>query len=173
MHNLQIKKQSLTLLLLLIAMAPLTCLFLYQVQLCYNRFEMLERLEEESLHAITIPSEDIHWLIPGKELRLGKRLFDVKKIQDNDSTIIVTGIFDDEEETLEKQLSEQSGSENSSLPFLLKIMITPVITCSMRIYQPFALPKEKISGNWCNTKLPFSFSDPVYPPPQANTIIIA
>lgn len=163
-------RKLLTVALILIFAAPVSLLLAYQVQLCFNRFEMLERLEEESLHTISIPKTDLHWAIPGKEIRLGSRLFDVKDLKDNGDFVLLSGLFDDEEEALEKLIRSRSSSEESKLPFLVKLAISPGLATHPGTFAPFACQKEKPH---CNEYTPILISNcqaPAAPPPRESVI---
>lgn len=163
-------RKLLTVALILIFAAPVLLLLAYQVQLCYNRFEMLERLEEESLHTITIPKTDLHWAIPGKEIRLGSRLFDVKDLKYNGDFVQFSGLFDDEEAELEKLIRSRSSSEESKLPFLVKLAISPGLAAPTGTFTPYAFRKEKPH---CNENTPMLISNcqaPAAPPPREQVI---
>lgn len=142
------------------------CLLLYQVRICFNRFEILERLEQESMHSITLSSTDVHWVIPGKEIRIEGRLFDVKNIKEKENAITVTGIFDEEEEELERMISSRSDPDANKLPFLVKLLSSPVIKWDPSAYFPIATIKPKPKAKRHSTGLSFFFIDPQAPPPR-------
>lgn len=151
---------------LLVITAPLGYLLFYQVRICHNRFEMLERLEKENLHSITLSPTDFHWVIPGKEIKIKGRLFDVKNILRNGKTITVTGIFDDEEEELDRMISRSTDPDHNKLPFLVKMVTAPVIQWQTFGYLPFATLKCKPSPKRYIPMLPLFYKDPLCPPPR-------
>ncbi|ULQ52467.1 hypothetical protein [Flavihumibacter fluvii] len=159
-------KYLLTGIVMLMVSAPTICLLFYQVKLCHNRFEMLERLEKESLHAITLSAAEITWAIPGKELRIRGRLFDVKEIKTHGITTTFTGIYDEEEEALEKKISERSDPGNNRLPTLVKMAITPVIQNDIITLQPFTTLKHTSFAFGYTQQLAFYFEAPKGPPPR-------
>ena len=166
MHNIPPAKYFLTAVLALVIAAPMSCLFLYQVRICFNRFEMLERLEQESLHSLTLSSTDVHWVIPGKEIRIEGRLFDLKNISQKENAITVTGIFDEEEEELERMISRRSDPDANKLPILVKLLSSPVIKWDASAYFPFTTFKPKPKAKRYSPRLSFFFMDPQAPPPR-------
>jgi len=165
-HNIHPAKSILAVVFALVIAAPMCCLFFYQVRLCYNRFEMLERLEQESLHSITLSAADLHWVIPGKEIRIEGRMFDVKNIFQKGDAITVTGIFDEEEDELERMISSRSDTDENKLPVLVKMVNSPVINWAATAYFPLTTIKAKPKAKRYTPALSFFFKDPQGPPPR-------
>ena len=62
-----------------------------------------------------LKKEEFNWYKKGKEIRIGKNLFDVKSIKEENGLFIITGIYDEQEDLLHKQLEQsQNKEENSS-----------------------------------------------------------
>jgi hypothetical protein len=110
-----LKKITVIFLLLLGAMPSLYAVF-FLAQQWHIRHQMLERLEKEHLHELTIAKKDFTWYKPGKEIKINGALFDVKEIKEAGDNIIVKGIYDDEEKQLHNQLSKliKKGGQNSA-----------------------------------------------------------
>jgi len=75
---------------------------------------MREQMEEKVLHTVVLSSEKIQWIREGKEIELNDRLFDIKDIVYNsDGSATITGLFDEEETTLIKQLKTEQDQNNN------------------------------------------------------------
>jgi hypothetical protein len=140
--------------LLLIVLMPYLSLFCLQVKLVVNRIEMLEKLEEDFLQTIVLSPDELTWIVPGSELKSGSRLFDVKEMRNSGGKIFLTGIFDDEEENLDRLLSGKSSPTNDQLPLLMKLLNTPLEPFSGLSDQPFAEKKDRTTGYRYTPTLP-------------------
>jgi hypothetical protein len=104
-----------TISLLLIALAPLFYAFSFQWQQKNIRHRMKEELEEKMLHTLTLDQAQLHWTRPGKEIVINDKLFDVKTVEMNeDGSVVITGLFDEEETSLVKQIKknqQENGGE--------------------------------------------------------------
>jgi hypothetical protein len=85
------------------------------------RHVMLEKLEREDLQVIRIHRADLQWYKKGHEIVIDGRMFDVKKIDMNGDTCLVTGLYDDNETALFEQLviTEESRKESSGQGYSL------------------------------------------------------
>ena len=166
----KVNKKIATIFLLVLALAPLFYVLALHTRQHTIRCKMKEELEEKMLHSIALKSSDIHWVREGKELAIGKKLFDVKNIVYNkDGTAIVTGLFDEEETTLVQQL-EKNQKENSSqgtkeLAQLFHLLL---------VMPEYPLENNSISFLLNSSRFPVIDSAPVAafktiltPPPQA------
>ena len=82
------------------------------------QYQRSERLETELLQTITISSEKINWVKPGKEILVDGKLFDVKSFKTEEKKILLTGFFDSEEDNLIAKLKnelQQKKGDNSPL----------------------------------------------------------
>ncbi len=98
--------------------APFAAQMLVQQKINNNRYTMQQRMEKEPLVQLSIPENKLQWVKPGKEIRLGDRLFDIKKMNVENGMAHIAGLFDDEEKKLDKELGRQN-QQNSSLQHLL------------------------------------------------------
>lgn len=111
------------------------------------RHRMKERLELEMLHTITIAKSDVQWLNEGKEILINGRMFDVKSLlYKDDNTIIVNGLFDDEETVLVKMVkTSQEKDNNSTGKLLVKLFQLPTYTHS-NLYADILIPTLLINN---------------------------
>lgn len=80
---------------------------------------MKERMEEEYLQTIVLHPKEFIWVKTGKEIKIGHRLFDVKKIEYQNNMAVVTGLYDTDEDALhdalkkfvQKQQNKNAGSQ--------------------------------------------------------------
>jgi hypothetical protein len=98
-------KKILAFILLLTIAAPLLFFasFLLQQQLIEN--EMEERLENASLQTIVADQAAVQWIKKGKEVIIEGKLFDVKSFRYSGKQIILTGLFDEDEDHLNSKLN--------------------------------------------------------------------
>lgn len=66
---------------------------------------MSERLEKTPLQTITADIAEVRWVKKNKEVEVHGRMFDVKKFQVNGNKITLTGLYDNEEHALKKELA--------------------------------------------------------------------
>jgi hypothetical protein len=152
--------------LLLIVLMPFLSLFYLQVKLVVNRIEILEKLEEDFLQTIVLSPDQLTWIIPGSELKFGARLFDVKEMRSTGGKIFLTGIFDDEEETLDRLLANNPSPTSDQLSLFMKLLNIPLDTFSCLSYQPFAEQKGKTTGYQYTPILPLIGAGKKGRPPQ-------
>lgn len=105
-------KKYISLFLLSLAALPVIVSFVLVIQQCWIRHEMLEKLENENLHMITLHSSEVTWAKKDKELILGSTLFDVKYSIKKNDTIQFYGLFDNEESNLLKRIDENTANNN-------------------------------------------------------------
>jgi len=112
------KKNILAFSMLLLVVAPLIFFmgFLVKREIIYH--EMMEKLESASLHTITVRVADVNWKKKNKEVVIDGKLFDVKYAEIIDNKIKLTGLFDEEENKLEKDFANTFNSnKNQQTPF--------------------------------------------------------
>jgi len=94
----------------------------------FNRWKMLEKLEEQSLHSLVMtPNDNYEWVDNKREIRINGKMFDVKEYQYENGNLKVTGLFDSEEDELEKQVmsmmkNQQNRHHTTPNGFLLTIL---------------------------------------------------
>ena len=164
------KMRHIPLLLLLAAFFVATAAPLFfQIRLAILKHEAVERMEHNLLQTLSLSADKIHWEKQGAELRIGERLFDIKTATVKGGNLIVTGVFDDEEMSIEKKLdgfwNGQEPQQNSFLEkyfsYLSQVLIASALT------QNNLLVQASVSF----TDHPFIFIKSVFisvpsPPPQ-------
>lgn len=109
--------------------APFAAQILVHQKIKNNRQLMEERMQQEPLVQLSIPVHELQWVKPGKEIRVGNRLFDIKKIHITGQTALLTGLYDEEEKELERKLAGQQ-QHNRSLQHLLLQLFSGGYYCS-------------------------------------------
>lgn len=100
--------------LLLVALAPIVNLFIIPLQQQWIRHRMEEQLESGIQHEVLLAENEVRWIDNGKEMLVDGRMFDVKQIvHQGDGTLRVTGLFDDEESSLLRQLEQNQDKNNT------------------------------------------------------------
>jgi hypothetical protein len=94
---------------------PLIFSICFIVQLRITQHRAKEKLEQSMLQTVHLKKEEFKWYKKGKEIRIGKHLFDVKSIREENGNLVITGLYDEQEDLLHQQLEQsQSKHENSS-----------------------------------------------------------
>jgi len=94
---------------------PMIFSICFIVQLKITQHEAKEKLEQSMLQTVHLKKEEFSWYKKGKEIRIGKHLFDVKSIKEENGVLVITGLYDEQEDLLHKQLEQtQNKQENSS-----------------------------------------------------------
>lgn len=124
----------------LAALLPLVMAISFLWQQHSLQEQMEKRMEEEYLQTIVLQPQEFVWVKAGKEIKIGHRLFDVKTIQYKNNQVVVTGLFDRDEDRLhealakylQKQQNKMGGSQmamafvaTTSSQHYLQINITP------------------------------------------------
>jgi hypothetical protein len=124
-------KNILALTLLLIIVAPVLLFTVFLVKQKHIQNQMNERLEYASLHTITADSKEVRWIKKDKEAEVQGRLFDVKNFYTDGNTIVLTGLYDDDERELKQKLSllmKQKKDGTAPLSqLMLKFIFNPAL----------------------------------------------
>lgn len=107
-------RNKILLLAVCLALPYCTVLLLLGMQ-WHARLEMEEGLEKKAAITIHIPIDEVQWLVPGKELRTGGRMFDVKTATRKGDTLILRGLYDDAEHAIRdavQHCAQQQQQEN-------------------------------------------------------------
>src|SRR5437773_2601131 len=107
-------RKSMGSLLLVVALMPFLFIicFLVNQQLIQQR--MRETLEEKNLQTIVLTSDQFSWIKEGKEILLEGRLFDVKYYSIENNDYHFSGLVDEKETELVKQLSKECDQGRST-----------------------------------------------------------
>ncbi len=118
--------------MLLLIVLPLlfTLLFLVKQQLVQHR--MFEKIEQGYVSTYRFATVDLYWIKTGKELLVKGKLFDVKTYTITSDSIVVTGLYDDEEELLKTTCLQFANSKNDPPTplqlLLMKTFFSPAFT---------------------------------------------
>ncbi len=122
------KKKILALVMLLAVIAPLlffTCFFIKQKMI---EHDMEEQLKNASLKTITIDAGAILWVKRNKEVTVDGKLFDVRSITVNGNVIILTGLYDNEEDILNegmKNFVQQKNEQGAGMNHIIFSLLFP------------------------------------------------
>jgi hypothetical protein len=158
-----------TILLLVLTAVPVTYLFVFQAHQHSIRQRMEERLENEMLHTLVIPKNELRWVKPGKEIILGENMFDIKTMTDQgNGMLLVTGIYDYEETSLVLQMNKSQDQENSKGNKLVQLVQLMVTIPAPDPNEHFFFSRSLNDWSQKNTPgLSSSFKNILTPPPQA------
>jgi len=130
---------------------------------------MKEQLEKKMLHIIVLADDDVHWVKKEKEIWVDGKMFDIKTVYRHNGSTTFTGLFDEEETGLVKQLQanwkKKSSQDNKILAHLFN--------CLQNVF--FSSPGDKyialLSGKHfpgiAVPALACQYRDILTPPPQA------
>ena len=117
-------KKIAAILLLLSGCVPLLFIIFFHIQQQRIHHKMEEAIEEHVLYSINVAEKKVHWIEKGKEIIIDGRMFDIKTLKFKDGVYTFTGLFDDEETLLVKQLEEKhkggSVSDNKMMTLLFQ-----------------------------------------------------
>lgn len=118
-----LKKQVTIILLLLILFSPLFISFTTTIQIWINKYKIFEQLENKNAVTISISKSKLHWVEEGKELLIDGNLFDVKAIKVcNNNYIIVSGLFDKQEDKLWNDIANERLPQNNTQEKIFKFL---------------------------------------------------
>jgi hypothetical protein len=111
-------KKMLLLGLLLITAAPVLILGSFLVKQLYVQHLMTEQLEKKSLRTITVNITDVKWTTADEEAEINGRMFDIKKFEIKNNSITLTGLYDEDEQELKKEIDRLLiPKKNEPAPF--------------------------------------------------------
>jgi len=127
------------------------------------------KLEQSLLQDIVIPSAELQWFKPGKEIVVDNQLFDIKSIRySEDGNAYISGLFDKEESILiyemKKDWNEQNRNSSRQVIQLFKMVQSlPETDQQYSAAYSIARSHEMIPGA---PLLPSGFTSITTPPPQ-------
>jgi hypothetical protein len=133
-------KKIIALSMLLLVFAPVLVFTGFVVSQIIIQHQMEERLETSLLQTITVDQEDFQWVKKNKEINIGGRLFDVKSFKIYGNKLVVTGLYDDDENQLKESITRvihrKSGESFPVSQLIVKFIFnsewykTPLMTIS-------------------------------------------
>lgn len=113
-------KKIASILFILLGTTPWLFVFIFLIRQEAIRHEMKEELEKDiPKQVLVIPDSDIHWVKKGKEIFVNNRMFDIKTMISRNGLTTFTGLYDEQETALKKQLSESWNRDISQRNQLL------------------------------------------------------
>ncbi len=106
-------KRVVSCLLLLLAAMPLIYTLVVGVQQQSIREKMKVQLGTHVLQSVTIPVNEVHWIMNGKEIWINGRMFDIRSSHFQNGEYVFSGLYDEDETVLLKQ-SQKEEQNNSS-----------------------------------------------------------
>ena len=157
--------------MLLAVAAPLVFFagFLLKQKLIEN--DMEERLENASLQTFTVNPTQIQWVKENKEAVIDGKLFDVKSSITNGDKVILTGLFDNDEDDLHKEFSNFVQQKNSAASPLgnavIKFLFPPLYTTTVNpLWQnSWQYITQDLFCNY-QEKIPENYLSTISPPPK-------
>ena len=126
------KKKILAFVMLLAVAAPLLFFagFLLKQKLIEN--DMEEMLENTSLQTVTVNLADIQWVKENKEAVIDGKSFDVKSSITKGDQVILTGLYDNEEDGLHEEFNnfvqQKNGAASPLGNAVIKFLFPPLYT---------------------------------------------
>ena len=155
---------------LLLGCTPWLFILVFCIKQQSIRHEMKEKLEQNiPLYSINIADNEVVWVKKGKEITVNGKMFDVKTAKSDNGITTFTGLYDEDETLLKKQLAEswqkKSSGENKTLLQLIVSLQnvfyeTPGVEllCQREISQYYLFD---------HSGLPVNFKLILTPPPRA------
>lgn len=159
--------------LLALLTAPVLSLLFLQLKQAYIKHTLEERLETQLLKTLIIPKQE--WQEPdADEIVIDGKMFDIKERRETASGVMVTGVFDEDETAVLHRLAagcnEQSAKDVSLFAHAFQLLhgfffqsgdasgITAVATGN--VFQNLIV------------RLPVSYKQVLYPPPQQTPALL-
>lgn len=164
-----ISKKILSGTLLLAGSLPVLFALFFLVKQQMIRHKMLEELEHRHLQTITLPAEDVHWVKKGIEIWVQGKMFDIKYFSEKNGQFTCTGLFDEEETALNKQVEKDFNQKNESG----NRMLTQLFQWLQAVYPGaeyndlFALIIERRETSFYSLKIPSVYTKILTPPPRS------
>jgi hypothetical protein len=140
---LTVRKQPAAFVLLLLVALPLILsvgLFIKQKVLRYQREQ---RFVTELSQTVIVSVENISWIEEGKEILIDGNLFDVKSVKKAGKNLLLTGFFDNKEESIVKHIKDTEQQKNDSGSPLHQLSIKFLFLANYKEFTAFS-----IQNNW-------------------------
>ncbi|MEJ7739413.1 MAG: hypothetical protein WKF97_18465 [Chitinophagaceae bacterium] len=132
------------------------------------RSAMEQKMEQEYLQTIVVLKSDVHWVKPGKEIRVQGSMFDVKSKRQKGDSIYFTGLFDADEDVLYSQLknaTDEFGDEQSSKLYAQTLLLV-LIELDLRRILPVVFDGESKQYGSYSAFMPSISPARHWPPPK-------
>jgi hypothetical protein len=117
------------------------------------QMRMREKLQSESLLTVKLSRNALVWIEDGRELSIDGRLFDVFTIENDGETVMVSGLFDEQETNIRLQLdkilhNQQNNTEQQNLLYRILVNITWESEVQDILLQKPSIPIMELSHQW-------------------------
>ena len=158
------------LVLLLIVAAPVLLFTGFFVKQKSIQYKMNERLKKTALHTITANTADVKWIKKNKEVEVYGKMFDVKHFSINGNLLTLTGLYDEEEHELKKDLAglmkEKKDGTTPINQLVLKFVFTEAIAKIDGFSLSFMGIADKFIYNFYNETAQSQYLAVITPPPN-------
>lgn len=166
-----IVKNTGSLLLLFVVLAPFLFFAVSFCQQLWIQHEMMEKVEQESLTTVTVAHTDFSWVRDEEEVLIKGHLFDVHSYQQNGDTTSFTGLFDEDEDAIatnirlyfEQKEAHGNQTANTRIGFLFLPFYQPLVNTKLQPCWKFI---TTINQSFTNKSLPELFIKISTPPPR-------
>lgn len=171
MHRLY-KPSILVLLVGLLSLPGLLCVY-YEWAQFQAREEMEEKLEHEQLQHLQLSEASIIWYKPGKEILINGKLFDVKKMDVENGTAFISGLYDDQETVIKDQLQslqKKQDKNQHSGKIAFKWVHQTLYISSFDFSWNRIPPLHTNTSPFRDKYFPQIFAEILLPPPKCNVL---
>jgi hypothetical protein len=163
------KKKIMAFSLLLLVAMPLLIFSFLQLKQLYIQHQMEERLELASLKTIELSYNSFTWIKNGKEILINNKLFDVKSFTKKENSIVFTGLYDNDEDSIQKSIEHLAQHEkNDGNPIklsILKLAFSPMMKSQFTFETNiFFTQIQKVYAVFQENSISQSISVPTTPP---------
>lgn len=163
-----LKKISVLVLLLCIA-APVFFYAGFVIKQHNIRSSMKQQLKKQLLQTVTVEKRSIVWYDDGKEVSINGRMFDVVSVKEEGSNIILTGLYDTDEDKLHDALNKAMHQNNKQQPLNnLLVKIFSLQAASFKLIPEINIHWKYVKPvyGFCFQEIPSAPSVPLLHPPQ-------
>jgi hypothetical protein len=168
----RIRKTIIIFILSLAAVLPLCLSGFFIAGRIIIRITMLEKIEQDELKTISLPTDQIQWYKKNHELIVDGKMFDVKSIHQVGDSSIISGLFDEEDTELHEALAgmheQKNKGHNNSL--LLYQVCLGIIAEQKQLKEHIILKYagfKKLSFTAYEEDILYSYRPVFSPPPES------
>ena len=108
-----IKKTAISITIMIIMVAPLFFYAGYFIKQQQLQSKMVAKLKQSMLCTISVKQEEAKWVKSNKEILVNGRLFDIKSIIKKGDLFVFKGLFDVDEDLLQKAIEDFHNRKNN------------------------------------------------------------
>ena len=154
--------------MLLVASIPFAFIVTLQAKQQFIRYEIMERLEQQSLHTIILSKNDVHWIKNKKEILVDGKMFDVKSFIVENGHYKFTGLFDEEETAIAEMIETGFKNDSESNKLFLSNLFSWLQTVYPNNSEDLIVirQQDQTPTGFVTFSLPSPFKAIITPPPQ-------